>query len=215
MTLQPASGPPPAPQGFPVQMVSGQVTTVMTSAERDWWNESRDAYMEQTKFTEVTDMRDMDRLLAMELMVFRWTQWMSAGVDYLNDMIDEGKLQAQLKAYSDQITKIKTSMVLSKDARDAAANDGNFAKWFSDLKQRAKIFGKHRENQLQVALTLMNELSGIVTTFDRSDEEERIRAGFTSNEAIVGWIRQHMIPQYKALDEYFTQNVQRYWIQDQ
>lgn len=213
MTLQPTGTPPPPP-GFPVRMVSGQVTYVLTIAEQQWWNESRDAYMDQTKFTEVTDLRDMDRLLAMELMVFRWTQWLASDSDYVGDSFDD-KLQAQLKAYSDQITKIKTSMVLSKDSRDSAANDGNFAKWFGELKQRARVFGIHREDQLQVALTLMNELSGIVNTYDRSDEEERIRAGFISEEAIMAWIRTTMIPTFKALDEHFTEHVQRYWITDQ
>lgn len=206
---------PPLPAGFPVKMVSGKTTLVMTVAEQEWWNESREAYMSEAKFTEVTDMRDMDRLLAMELMVFRWTQWLSGGQDYDGDLlVDEGKLQMQLKHYSDQITKIKTSMVLSKDARDSAANEGNFAKWFSDLKSRARIFGIHREEQLQIALTLFNELSGIVRTFDQSDAEERSRAGFKTEGDILNWLREQALPRYAALDAYFTEHEQRFWIKD-
>jgi hypothetical protein len=197
-------------------MVSGKVTHVMTPAEQEWWNESRDAYMAQTKFTEVTDMRDMDRLLAMELMVFRWTQWMSAGVDYDGDLLaSEKDLQLQLKGYSDQITKIKASMVLSKDARDSAANEGNFARWFSDLKARARIFGIHREEQLQVALTLMNEITGAVRIFLAGDEEERGRTGLRTADDVLRWINDEAAPRYQALDEYFQEHEQRLWIKDQ
>lgn len=213
MTNQPIA---PPPTGFPVRMVSGKTSHVMTAAEQEWWNESRDAYMAQTKFTEVTDMRDMDRLLAMELMVFRWTQWMSAGLDYDGDMIvSEKDLQLQLKGYSDQITKIKASMVLSKDARDAAANEGNFARWFSDLKARARIFGIHREEQLQVALTLFNELSATVRVFLAADEEERGRTGLRTSDEVLRYINDDIIPRYKALDEYFQEHEQRLWVKDQ
>lgn len=213
MTNQPVA---PPPTGFPVRMVSGKTTHVMTAAEQEWWNESRDAYMAQTKFTEVTDMRDMDRLLAMELMVFRWTQWMSAGLDYDGDMIvSEKDLQLQLKGYSDQITKIKASMVLSKDARDAAANEGNFARWFSDLKARARIFGIHREEQLQVALTLFNELAATVRVFLAADEEERGRTGLRTSDDVLRYINDDIIPRYVALDQYFQEHEQRLWIKDQ
>lgn len=197
-----------------VQLVSGKTSKVMTELEAEWFNETRDSYLAQTKFTETTDLRDLDRLLIMELMIFRWTQHLAAGVDYEGFPVEAEQIRRNIKEYSDQINKIKESMGLNKRARDDAANDGNFAQWLSDLKARAKIFGIHREKQLQVALTLFNELSGIVTTFDRSDAEERGKIGFENEGKILEWIRQVALPRYHEVDAHFREHEQRYWVRD-
>jgi len=206
--------------GFPaishveVALVSGETIKVQSDVEARWFNDSRRLYLEQTKFTETTDLRDLDRLLVMELMIFRWTQYLAAGQDYTGFDIEEDALRKNIREYSDQITKLKLSMGLTKSARDDAANDGNFAAWIEDLKSRAKVFGMHRENQLTRALTLMNELSGIVGGFDRSDKEEREKLGFQTEADIVAWVRNHMLPSFRELDEHFRKNEQRYWVRD-
>lgn len=115
---------------------------------------------------------------------------------------------------SDQINKIKESMGLTKKARDAVANEGNFAGWLSDLKARAKVFGVHREAQLTKALVLMQELSAVIGTFDRSDEEERRKIGFEDERAIITWIRDVMLPEFQIVDAHFREHAQRYWVRD-
>ena len=149
-----------------VRMVSGKVTQVMTRAEAEYFCESRDAYLKQTKFTENTDLKDLDRLLVLELMTFRWQQHLFAGQDYDGDMVNEKQLTGDIKLYSDQLNKVKDSMGLSKKAREDSLQDGgNFSQWLSDLKARAKLFGTHRENQLTKGLVLMKELFTVVSTF--------------------------------------------------
>ncbi len=197
-----------------VQLVSGKAVTVQTSLEAEWFNETRDSYTSQLKFTEKTDLVDLDRLLILELMVFRFTQQLSAGHDYDGDMLNEKQMLQDLKLYSDQINKVKETMGLSKKSRDDAANEGNFSSWLADLKSRAKVFGVHREKQLTKALALMNELSTVVGAFDRSDEEERRKLGFETEKDIVDWVRETMLPEYHALDQYFRENEQRYWVRD-
>lgn len=197
-----------------VKLVSGKHIEVKTALEAEWFNETRDQYTKQTKFTETTDLRDLDRLLAHELMIFRWTQWLASGSDYDGDLIDENEIRKNLKEFSDQINKIKETMGLNKKARDAATAEGNFAAWIADLKQRAKIFGIHREKQLTKALVLMKELSAVVRSFDRSDEEERQKNGFETPEEIVDWIRNIMLPEFDVIDEHFRKNQQTYWVRD-
>ena len=198
-----------------VQLVSGKAVTVQTDLEAEWFNETRDSYTSQLKFTETTDLIDLDRLLVLELMVFRFTQQLTAGHDYDGDMLNEKQMLADLKLFSDQINKVKETMGLNKKARDDSANEGNFSAWLADLKSRAKIFGVHREKQLTKALALMNELSTVVGAFDRSDEEERRKLGFETEKEIVDWVRETMLPEYHALDAYFREHEQRYWIRDQ
>lgn len=198
-----------------VKLVSGKTFDVITRLEADWFNETRDAYRDQTKFTEITDLRDLDRLLIFELHIFRWTQWLAAGEDYEGDLVDESEIRKNLREFSAEVTKIKDSMGLNKKARDSAAAEGNFAAWIADLKHRAKQFGIHREHQLTRTLTLWNELASIVRSYDRSDEEERRKNGFETEAEIVDWLRNVALPEYDAIDEHFRANTQKYWIRDQ
>ena len=198
-----------------VRMVSGKLTQVQTDQEAEYFVESQEAYLRQTKFTENTDLKDLDRLLVLELMVFRWSQHLSAGMDYDGDMVNERQLTSDIKLYSDQLNKIKESMGLSKKAREDSQADGNFSQWLSDLKARAKLFGVHREHQLTKGLVLMKELFTVLNTFDRSDAEERRKTGFESEAEIVAWIRDVMQPEFDALDAYFREHQQRYWIREQ
>jgi hypothetical protein len=195
-----------------VSMVSGEVVRVLGDVEGRWFNATRDSYLEQLHFTETTDLRDLDRLLVLELMVFRWTQQLAAGQDYIGMEIDEEKIRKNIKEYSDAVTKIKDSMGLTKKARDDAANSGDFATWLAELKMRAKVFGIHREHQLSKALVLMNELISIVSAFDRSDTEERQKLGFENEKEIVDWIRSTFTPEYQEVDAHFRDSDQRYWI---
>jgi hypothetical protein len=200
----------PAP--LTVTTVSGEELTVLTPVEQRWFTNSRDMYLSQTKFTETTDLRDLDRLLSQELQVFRMTQWLSAGVDYHGFEADETLLRRNLREYSEQISRLKSSMNLNKAARDDAANSGDVSVYISELLARAKEFGIMREKQLTRALVLMNELAAILGAFDRSDKEERERLGFVDEKEIVEWIRTRMLPEFREIDEHFRTHEQKYWI---
>jgi hypothetical protein len=199
---------------FDVELCGGETLRVQTSVEQRWFNDTKAKYLRETKFTDMTDMQDMDRLLGLELMMFRWNQHLASGYDYQNNVVDDDLLRKQIKEQSDAITKLKQSLSLDKKSRDAALNEGNFSAWFADVKRRAKLFGIHRENQLTKALALMNELSGIVGAYDRSDTEERKKLGFETEAQIMEWVRTTMIPDFKALDEYFLENEQKMWKRD-
>jgi hypothetical protein len=196
------------------KLVSGETIEVLSPQEKRWFDRTREEYLDQTKFSETTDLRDVDRLLVHELLIYRWTTWIASGTDYDGHLIDEQDLQRNIKLYSSAVTDIKESMGLTKKARDAAADKGTLADYIANLKQRAKVFGVHREKQLVKALSLFEELSTVVGSFLRSDAEERAKLGFESEAEIVDWIANTMLPEYRAIDEHFRQNEQRYWVKD-
>lgn len=198
-------------QTFTVQTVSGENMAVQTESEARWYAGTRQDYEAQLRFTETTDLRDLDRVLLIELMLFRWGNWLASGADYEGFEVDEDKLRMQLRQFNDQLTKVKDSMGLSKKVRDAATAEGNFAAYISDLKMRAREFGLHRDNQLQTALALMNNISAVVGVFRRSDKEEREKIGFEDEAAIITWLENEVIPEYQAVDAHFRANVQRMW----
>jgi hypothetical protein len=201
-------------QQFEVSLCSGEVAQVQTEVEARWFTDTQSKYLSENKFTDATDLQDVDRLLILELLMFRWSQHLASGYDYQRNLVDDDLLRKQIKEQSEAITKVKTSLGLDKRARDAALNEGNFSTWFADVKRRAKLFGIHRENQLNVALALMNELSSIVSTFDRSDEEERKMIGYATETDVLKWIREYMIPEFQKVDEHFIENEQKLWKRD-
>lgn len=63
-----------------------------------------------------------------------------------------------------------------------------------------------------MVLALLNELSAIVGTFDRSDEEERQKTGYTTEGEILDWVRRVALPQFREHDEYFRTHDQSLWV---
>lgn len=194
---------------FTVDLVSGLQATVLTEDEVTWFVASRGRYTTEHRFTENTDMQDLDRLLQMELLQHRWNQWVLRGTDYDGRQIDDMEIAKKIREQNTAISALKDSMGLSKRARDA--NAAGVAERWSDLLARAKAFGYHREEQLRTALLLMNRLSSIVGQFDRSDDDERSKLGFTDEAAIIAWVRDEMIPTYHEVDAHFSSNTQRMW----
>lgn len=199
---------------FEVELCSKMTVTVMTAKEKEWFEKTRDSYLEENKFSESTDLQDVDRLLILELQLFRWTMYIAAGRDYDGIRVDEDLVRKQIKEVADSITKVKNSLGLDKAARDKALNEGNFHEWFTDATRRAKAFGVHRQNQLNQALALFNEISATVGAFYRSNEEERVKLGYKTEAAIVEWIRDDVLPRYHEVDEFFVNNEQSMWARD-
>lgn len=199
---------------FEVDLCSNEKIFVQTEQEQRWFNATRVKYLSENVFTAVTDEQDLDRLLVLELSMFRWTQHLASGYDYDKNLVDEDLLRKQVKEQSEAITKIKQSLGLDKKARDAALAEGNFHTWFTEAKRRANLFRIHRENQLRRTLALIQELSGHLGAFDRSDVVERKKLGFETEVELVKWVREEMLPKFRELDEYFVENEQKYWKKD-
>ncbi len=212
------NGRPTAPEEtgeiFEVTLCSGMSIEVMTEKEKEWFDQTQAKYLDENKFTDRTDLQDVDRLLALELQMFRWTTYIGIGRDYNGIRIDEDLVRKQIKEVADSIGKVKTTLGLDKAARNKALNEGNFHDWFTDATRRAKHFGVHRQNQLNKALALFSSISATVGAFTRSNEEERIKLGFRDEAAIITWLRESVIPEYEELDAYFLEHEQKIWTVD-
>lgn len=196
-----------------VTTVSGHQIEVMGAEEARYYRAQKTKYMNENKFSAVTDLADLDRLLFMELMVFRWTNWLASGKDYDGFLSanQEDQLRKNLKEMSPLISQVKNDLGLTKSQRDKEAFE-SVGQYLIDLKARAKEHGVRREKQLTAALCLTKELFSLVGTYDRSNPLERSKIGLESADDILDWIRGHMRPQFDEIDLYFQQNQQRYWI---
>jgi len=217
-TAQPPAGVPtyylpPAAPLITVTTPVGSESPVMNQDEADYYNGQCNAYMSQFLFTNVADLADLSRVLFYELLMHRLSNWAATGVDYDGVTVDAAQVRRAIKEYGDSLSKVKNDLGMTKSQRDKEKEQDTGA-YLVRLKQRAREFGIHRENQLRKALQLMNDLSYIVGSFDRSDQVERDKLGFSTEHDILEWIRETMLPEFIAVDDHFRQNQQRFWQQE-
>lgn len=211
MTSTTAAGNPYGYQLYTVATPSGSDLHLQTQEEADWYESRRDRYLGDNHFTNVSDLQDLDRLLMLEVLSYRWGLWMAQGFDYVYARVDEGQLKNNIKEYSVEIRLLKQSLGIDKSTRDKDKGE-SLADYTANLLRRAKEFGYHRDEQYEMAVTKFYELRTMVTTFDRCDEEERALLDL-SYDSIFEWIRTNVIKDWDELSAAFRKN-QSMWIRE-
>lgn len=202
------------PQLKKVVQLNGQEIHVQGNEEAKFYKAQRDRYLVENAFTMQSDLADLDRLLFLELLDFRWRTWLASGKDYDGGWLTPGQeeqVRKNLKDNSPLISQVKADLGLTKSARDKEKAESVGA-YLTELKARAKEHGVRREKQLTVALCLMNELFSLVGTYDRSNQLERSKIGLDTPDDILDWIRDIMKPRYEEVDAHFRANSQKFWV---
>lgn len=196
-----------------VTQLNGQSLEVQGDVEKRYYVEQQKKYMDENVFTAASDLADLDRLLFLELLDFRWRMWLSSGKDYDGYLAPsvEDQLRKNLKENAPLISQIKNDLGLTKSARDKESADSVGA-YLVELKKRAKEHGIRREKQLAKSISLTKELFSLLGTYDRSNALERSKIGLDLPEDILDWIRTSMKPQFDEVDEYFRTHQQRFWV---
>lgn len=183
-------------------------------SEVDYTVERCQRYQTDNQFNNISDMQDLDRLIMAELIVYRYSRWISLQKDYWGDAVDEKALNSSMKSLSQEVRLLKQSLSLDKKTRDLQRGEDSVAAYLAALRERAKAFGYTREKQLDKALELFNELKGRVTFWENADEIEQVELN-TRAVDVLRWIKEEVVPQYDEIDAYFRENDQRYWISKQ
>lgn len=200
-----------------VKTLTGGDIELLHRQEAEFFNEAKKKYTAEYEFTAANDMRMVDRLLLLEVQMFR-AQWMlAAGMDYDSvdlDMKEETELRRTVKEASTQIGEIQRDLGLTKAQRDKATHDSVGA-YIIELKQRAKLHGVKREKELGKAIELCKELFAHTAAYKRSNEHERRKMGFETAEDLVDWVLTYMRPEFNLVDEHFRQqgpDAQKFWV---
>lgn len=194
---------------YTVLTPSGSDLHLQTPEEGDWYESRRDRYQRDNHFPNISDIQDLDRLLMLEVLTYRWGLWMSQGFDYLFARVDENDLSKKIKEYSAEIRLLKLALGIDKATRDKDKGE-SLPDYIDNLLGRAKEFGYHRNAQYQKAVTLFYELRAMVTTYDRCDDEERQTLDL-SMESIMEWVRTKAIADWDQLADDFRAN-QSMWV---
>jgi len=195
----------------PVDTPSGATLNLMAIEEQAYYAQRKTQYLTHNHFVNVSDLQDVDRLLTLEIMVYRWSVWLTRGFDYVMSRVDEHALKTNIKEYSTEIRLLKQSLGLDKVTRERDKGE-SVGDYLENLKRRARQFGVHRNNQYEVAVTMMARLKTMVNTLDRCDAEEREELDL-SEESILEFIREQIIGPFDQIDEDFRKE-QKVWIKE-
>lgn len=197
--------------GIPVTLPSGAKFAVLTRGEVEYLNERVERYLSDNHFINISDFQDVDRMLMLELFVFRWSLWLSRQSDYDGDDVDERALRASVSEYSGELRQLKKGLGIDKVARDKQKGDDSVATYIANLRRRAAEFGVMRSDQFSKVLELFQQMKALITLHDNCDEMERKEQHIQTDD-ILDWIRTVAVPEFDAIDEKFKREKQSMWI---
>lgn len=192
-----------------VETPSGASVYLLSEHEAKFYQNIAARYQEHNKFTNISDLLELDRVLSMEVLCFRQSLWALKESDYDGRMIAKD-LQKNIKDLSREIRDIKVGLGIDKKTRDAGQGE-TFAEKWKNLTIRAKEFGYHRNEQLIKAHTLWKELEAKITLYENSTPPERSQFNATL-EDIVEWLKEKF-EEFDDIDEAFKQS-QKIWIRE-
>lgn len=187
---------------------SGNLFFVMTDFEKEYFEDIATRYQKDNIFLNVSDLQDLDRVLIMELMIFRWSQWLSTEFDYFGERIMAEDLKKSVKDYSSELRLLKKALGVDKSSRERDKGE-SVAAYIENLKKRAGEFGIHRDNQTAKAIEILMELKAYITLFDNCLDDER-KENKCDIPDIIAWIRAQMLD-FDKLDDAFRKN-QKMWV---
>ena len=199
--------------GIQIELPSGARFTAVTPEEVDLVRERIDRYQQDFELTNISDQSDIDSIVQMEVLVQRWNNYISSGVDAFDTPIDP-ELPKRVKDYSQALISLKKQLGVDRVTRDKNEGENSVATYITELLRRAKQFGVNREEQSAKAIELANELIHLVQLYDHSTEQERKTVAI-DKDGILDWIRDEFTPQFQAIDKYFREHVQSTWIREQ
>lgn len=194
-----------------VRGASGQELEVKNMDEKVWFETNLAKYLKEYQFENIADLQDLDRLLGMELLSYRYTAWLTRGRDYDDLQFAEKEVRDHKQKIDQEIRLLKKHMGMDRKGRVESEQE-SVAQYLQNLLRRAQQFGVHRNTQVAKAIDLLNDLKMMVGLHYRCDEEERRELGVEKDE-IWDWIVETALPEYDAIDAAFRKE-QRLWLQE-
>lgn len=199
-----------------VVLPSGATFDVLTDDEADFIEQLTEQYLTSFKFQHPSDLLDLDRLVTMEMLSWRWQRWMSRLSAY-GPAVQGSRLHRDLpgdaKQLSTEIRQLKKAMGVDKAARDRAHGEDSVPYYLERLRQCAMVFGIHRNHQADRALELINQMIGMATFWKNAPERERRLMHLTAEE-IVMWVLDTLAPEFQEIDRHFRETEQQFWVRE-
>lgn len=199
--------------GIPVTLPSGDPFYVMTDGEAGYLRDKITRYLSDNHFINVSDMLDIDKLVTFELLVHRWSLWVSRGRDYYDEDINTRTYADLISGYSTEIRQLKKALGVDKTTRDRTRGDDSIPALWDNLLRRAREFGYARNEQFYSVLTAFQRVKAVVTFYDNCTEAER-KENHVTIEDVIDVIKDE-IATFDRIDEKFRFEKQQMWVRNQ
>lgn len=197
---------------YEVETPSGNPLRLQTEDEARFYNDNKTKYLSEHKITNPSDIQDVERILVMELMVHRWSTWLTQGFDYDEGLVSAEELRRNVKDYSGEIRQCKESLGIDRVTRSKDKGE-DVAAYIDKLRQRAKEFGIMRNTQAAKAIQLFKEAETLIGTYARTDKDEQEHLRLNKDE-IFKWFVEVAIPEFNQIDDDFKASNQKYWVRE-
>lgn len=188
---------------------SGATIYLLNDHEAEFYQKIAGKYEDDYKFQNVSDLRDLDRLLELEAMCHRLSVWGLRNSTYDGGVVP-ANINKEIRDFSKEIRELKANLGIDKRTRDSGQGETIADKW-AFVCQKAEEFGYHRNEQLIEAYNILNELRAKLTLFDNSTQSERSK--FQNDWFnIVEWLEEKF-DEFDKIDEAFRKS-QKMWIRE-
>lgn len=198
-----------------VKLPSGGSFTVH-KGEESFFNERVTRYMSDNYFSNISDLSDLDRVLIGEVLIWRWGQWIMTQKNYWGDAVDDLALQKQIKEISQELRQVKAALGMDKVSRDKAKGVDSVAEYLANLRQRALMFKRKRNEEFDEGMNMIHEVMAKLTLSDNCNADEQRELKCTRDD-IWKWMVEEAFPKFREIDRKFRQegdDPQGGWIQD-
>jgi SHS2 domain-containing protein len=190
---------------------SGAEIKLLTDAEKEYYEQISERYQSDNIFANVSDLQELDRVLLMELMIYRWSQWLLEEKDYEGELVNVAEIQKNIIEHSKEIRLVKKALGLDKVSREKEHGE-TVADYIHNLRLRAAEFGVMRNEQAVKAITLWKELEGIYTFYKNCTPDERNEFNCTGDD-VLNWI-ESQFENFDEIDNSFRASSQKYWVRN-
>jgi SHS2 domain-containing protein len=194
-----------------VSSPSGAEIKLLTDSEKDYYEQISARYQKDNIFANVSDLQELDRILLMELMIYRWSQWLLEEKDYDGELVNVAELQKNIIEHSKEIRLVKKALALDKVTREKEHGE-TVADYLHNLRLRAAEFGVMRNEQSVKAITLFKEIQARFTFYKNCTPDERTEFNATADD-FFEWL-ESKFEEFDEIDQAFRETSQRYWIRE-
>lgn len=202
-----------ADAGIPVRLPSGATYYVRTDEEERYLRERIVSYLSDNHFINVSDIQDIDKMITFELLIYRWTLWISQGRDYYDEDINVQKFADMAHSYSTEVRQLKKALGVDKSTRDRTRGDDSLASLWANLQRRAAEFGYKRNEEYVQVITSFQRLKAMLTFHDKCDALERKENACEEKDVLE--VLRDEIAKFDAIDEKFKFEKQTLWVRSQ
>lgn len=197
--------------GIPVVLPSGADYEVATVEDAEYIEALIAKYMAEFVFENPSDLADLDLIVQMESLCWRWNRELALGYDRRGEPVSPRQLQDFVKSNSTEIRRLKDQLGMDRKQRMRTAGDGSVAEFLERLRTAGAQMNILRCAQLDKALELCMQLRTLTTVYFNGDDELR-RIYHCTAPDILEWIANVYDPEMQAVDDYFMTHEQSIWI---